>query len=144
MGDIGEQGVGGPATVKEPWITIGFFQAVICILGYYAMFFLPWVNTDVNPFTFAGSTLYDLVSFGNLIGFQVGSFLLFVGLGVCLFHKRTIAIGWLMVFLAMAVMSLSFLTNDLKGMYFGLGLYVEWGITLALFATIRTFLRRGG
>ena len=74
------------------------------------MFFLPWVNTDINPFTFSGSTLYDLVSFGNLIGFQVGSFLLFVGLGVCLFHKRTIIIGWVMVFLAMVIMSLSFLT----------------------------------
>jgi hypothetical protein len=139
MGEIGTNSIDGPAEIREPWITIGFIQAVLCILGYYAMFFLPWDNTNMNPFTFSGSTLYDLVSFGNHLGFQIGSFLLFVGLGICLFHRRTFAIGWVMVLVAMAVISLSFLTNDLRGTYFGLGVYAEWAIALGLFATMEKF-----
>ena len=141
MGNVDDKELEAISMAKEPWITTAFLQSILCILGFYAMFFLPWVNVDINPFTISGNTLYNLVTFGNLIGFQVGSFLLFVGLGVCLFHKRTIAIGWIMVFIAMAVMSLSFLTNDLRGEYFGLGMYVEWGITLLLFVTIKSFRR---
>jgi hypothetical protein len=127
------------ADVGQPWITTGFIQAVLCILGYYAMIFLTWVNSNISPFTGSGNTLYDLVSIGSVLGFQIGSFMLFVGLGVCLFHRRTFAIGWILVFVAMAVMSLTFLTNDLKGLYFGLGMYVEWAIVLGLFATVRGF-----
>jgi membrane-bound ClpP family serine protease len=141
MEEVGEKKLETIPTAREPWITTAFLQAILCILGFYAMFFLPWVSVNINPFTISGNTLYDLVSFGNLIGFQVGSFLLFVGLGVCLFHRRTIAIGWFMVFVAMAVMSVSFLTSDLKEEYFGLGMYVEWAITLFLFVTIKTFRR---
>jgi hypothetical protein len=142
MEGVGEgEAVDAAQAVKDPWITTGFLQAILCILGFYDMFFLPWVNADINPFTFSGRTLYDLVSLRDLIGFQAGPFLLFIGLGVCLFQKRIIAFGWFMVFVAMVVMSLSFLTNDLTGEYFGLGMYVGWGITLSLSATIKTFRR---
>lgn len=121
------------------WITTGFIQAVLCILGYYAMIFLPWAGSDINPLTSSGSTLYDLVTIGGLFWFQVGSFLLFVGLGVCLFHRRTFAIGWIMVLAAMVVMSLSFLSADLQGMYFGLGMYVGWAIALVLLVSTNGF-----
>jgi hypothetical protein len=138
MGE-GDKMADAPATVKETLITTGFIQAVLCILGYYAMIFLPWASSDINPFTSSGSTLYDLVTIGNLFWFQLGSFLLFVGLGVCLFHRRTFAIGWIMVLAAMAVVSLSFLSADLKGMYFGLGMYVEWAIALGLLVSTKGF-----
>jgi hypothetical protein len=128
-----------PPAVRETLITTGFIQAVLCILGYYAMIFLPWVGSEANPFTSSGNTLYDLVTVGGLFWFQLGSFILFVGLGVCLFHRRTFAIGWTMVLLAMVLMSLSFLSADLKGMYFGLGMYVEWAIALVLLVTTNGF-----
>jgi hypothetical protein len=129
----------GSGTASETLITTGFIQAVLCILGYYAMIFLPWAGSDINPLTSSGSTLYDLVTIGGLFWFQVGSFLLFVGLGVCLFHRRTFAIGWIMVLAAMVVMSLSFLSADLQGMYFGLGMYVGWAIALVLLVSTNGF-----
>jgi hypothetical protein len=129
----------GSGTASETLITTGFIQAILCILGYYAMIFLPWVGSDINPLTSSGSTLYDLVTIGGLFWFQVGSFLLFVGLGVCLFHRRTFAIGWIMVLAAMVVMSLSFLSADLQGMYFGLGMYVGWVIALVLLVSTNGF-----
>ncbi len=129
----------GSGAAGETLITTGFTQAVLCILGYYAMIFLPWVGSDINPLTSSGSTLYDLVTIGGLFWFQVGSFLLFVGLGVCLFHRRTFAIGWIIVLAAMVVMSLSFLSADLQGMYFGLGMYVGWVIALVLLVSTNGF-----
>lgn len=130
---------GGPRSAKGTPITTGFVQAVLCILGYYAMIFLSWVGSGINPFASSGITLHDLVTIGGLPWFQLGSFLLFVGLGVCLFHRRTFVIGWIMVLAAMVLMSLSFLSADLKGMYFGLGMYVEWAIALGLLVTTNGF-----